>query len=181
MSLAYPQPKPDTAWGWIELGFSWVWNSVFWGLIPLGVTFFFALAAGISGDLSNDMRVGATVLALSLCGTQLIDDLPIPQKQLKKWKWLRNISLILIIFGALVAALNVLHSADIALGSLSIDLAFLNKSAFWVFALALIVSFMAFLIRVVAASESFEQAVDERRKALSQNAASNNEVDGIKI
>ena len=127
------------------------------------------------------MRVGATVLALSLCGTQLIDDLPIPQKQLKKWKWLRNISLILIIFGALVAALNVLHSADIALGSLSIDLAFLNKSAFWVFALALIVSFMAFLIRVVAASESFEQAVDERRKALSQNAASNNEVDGIKI
>ncbi|MAP18046.1 MAG: hypothetical protein CL626_03180 [Aurantimonas sp.] len=152
-----------------------------WGLIPLGVTIFVALAAGIVSDLSNDLRVGATVLALTLCGTQLVDDLPIPQKQLKKWKWLRNFSLILIVFGAVVAALNVLHSANISLGSLNIDLRFLNKSASWVFLAALIISFLAFLIRVVAAGETFEQAVDERRRTLSKNAASQNEVDGIKL
>lgn len=181
MSLAYPQPKPDTAWGWFELALSWSWNSVFWGFIPLGVTFFIALAVGFSPDLDNDLRVGATVLALSLCGTQLIDDIPIPQRQQTKWKWLKNVSLILIIFGALVAALNVLHSASISPGSLNIDLNILNYSALLVFAFALIVSFMAFLIRVVAASESFEQALDERQREMSQNAAANNEVDGMKI
>lgn len=181
MSLAYPQPKPDTALGWFELALSWVWNSVFWGFIPLGVTFFIALAVGFSPDLDNDLRVGATVLALSLCGTQLIDDIPIPPRQQTKWKWLKNFSLILIIFGALVAALNVLYSANISPGSMKIDLNILNNSALLVFALALIVSFMAFLIRVVAANESFEQAVDERQREMSQNAASNNEVDGIKI
>lgn len=181
MSITYPQPKPVTFWGWFELGLSWLWTSVFWGFIPLGVTVFIALVVGLASDFSNDLRVGATVLALSLCGTQLMDDVPIPQEQLVKWKWLRNASLLLIVFGAVVSALNVLHGASISLGSLSIDLGLLNKSAVWVFVLSLTISFSAFLIRVLAASESFEQAVDERRKELSTDAEAHSEVDGMKL
>lgn len=181
MSLSYPQPKPVTFWGWLDLVLTWIWNSVFWGFIPLGVTFFVALVAGITSDLSNDLRVGATVLALSLCGTQLVDDLPIPKGQLTKWKWLRNSSYIIVIIGALVAAINVLYSAEISLGALTVDVGLLNKSAFCVFLIALVVSFAAFLIRVIAASESFSAAVNERQRELSENAAERNEVDGMKI
>jgi len=181
MSLTYPQPKPVTFWGWVDLVLSWMWNSVFWGFIPLGVTFFVALVAGITSDLSNDLRVGATVLALSLCGTQLVDDLPIPKGQLTKWKWLRNSSYVLVILGAVVAAINVLYSSNISLGALTVNIALLNKSAFIVFSVSLIVSFFAFLIRVIAASESFEAAVNERQREMSENAAVRDEVDGIKI
>ena len=181
MSPNYPQPAPDNFYGWAELAFSWLLTSVIWGLIPLAVTFFFAIGIGMSPDLSNELRVGGTVLALSLCGTQFLDDIPIPQKQLKKWKWLKNISIILVAFGAVAAALNVVYGAGASLRGLKVNLDLLNSSALIVFIGALLVSFLAFLIRVVAASESFEQAVDARRKTLSQNAASKNEVDGIKI
>lgn len=181
MSPNYPQPAPDNFYGWVELAFSWLLTSVVWGLIPLAVTLFFAIGIGMSPDLSNELRVGGTVLALSLCGTQFLDDIPIPQRQLKKWKWLKNISIILVAFGAVAAALNVVYGAGASLGAIKVNLGVLNSSALIVFVGALVVSFLAFLIRVIAASESFEQAVDERRKVLSKNAASKNEVDGIKI
>ena len=181
MSISYPQPKPETFWGWCELCISWFFTSVVWGMIPLGVTLFFAIAIGMSPDLGNELRVGGTVLALTLCGTQLIDDLPIPQRQLKKWKWLKNSSIVLICFGAIVAALNVLYGANASLGQLSVDLDLLNNSAKALFALALTVSFLAFLIRVVAASESFEQALDAKKQEMIDSAESNNEVDGMKI
>ena len=181
MSPNYPQPAPDNFLGWVELAFSWLLTSVVWGLIPLAVTLFFAIGIGMSPDLSNELRVGGTVLALSLCGTQFLDDIPIPQRQLKRWKWLKNISIILVAFGAVAATLNVVYGAGASSGAAKVNLGVLNFSALIVFVGALVVSFFAFLIRVIAASESFEQAVDERRKTLSQNAATKNEVDGIKI
>ena len=85
------------------------------------------------------------------------------------------------ILGAVVAAINVLYSSNISLGALTVDVALLNKSAFIVFSVSLIVSFFAFLIRVIAASESFEAAVNERQREMSENAAERDEVDGIKI
>lgn len=181
MSLSYPQPKPETVGGWLELVLSWMWNSVFWGFIPLCVTFFMAAATGITSDLSNDLRVGATVLALSLCGTQLVDDLPIPIKQRTKWKWLKNASIVLVGLGTLVAALNVLYGSGISQGALAVDIRFLNTSAFWVFSFSLVVSLSAFLIRVIAADQSFAAAVEEHQKELSEHAAERDEVDGMKI
>lgn len=181
MSPNYPRPAPVGIAGWAELTFSWLLTSVVWGLIPLAVTLFFAIGIGMSPDLGNELRVGGTVLALSLCGTQFLDDIPIPNRQLWKWKWLKNASIVLVAFGAVVAALNVVYVAKTGVGALSVNLPVLNTSAIIVFFGALIISFCAFIIKVVAANESFEQAVDERRKALSMAASSKNEVDGIKI
>lgn len=160
MSLYYPQPAPETKWGWCELGLSWFLTSVVWGFIPLLVTLFFAIGVGLSPNLSNELRVGVTVLALGLCGTQLVDDIPIPRPQLVRWKWLKNCSIILIAFGAIVAALNVISGARVGLGTLNVNLDILNTSAIVLFVGALVVSFCAFLIRVIAASESFVHAVD---------------------
>lgn len=181
MSVSYPQPAPQTFWGWVELILSWLLMSVIWGLVPLFVTIFFAIAIGMTPDIHNEFRVGMTVLALSLCGTQLFDDIPIPQRQLTKWKWLKNLSIIVIAFGAIVSALNVLKSAPKQISPILVNVDILNTSVAIVFFGALLISFLAFLVRTLAASESFEHAVDARRNNLIAASAANSEVDGIKL
>ncbi len=174
------QAAPSSPSGWIELALSWLLVNVVWGLIPLLVTLFFALLIGMTPNFGNELRVGFTVLALGLCGTQLIDDVQIPQSQLIKWKWLKNFSIIVVVFGALASAVNILHGNP-DLKTVKINLELLNLCVWIVVVSALFLSFWAFLIRTLAASESFKQVVDEQQRALIAQAESQSQVNGIQL
>lgn len=179
MGHANLQPAPTTWWGWVELICSWLLVNVVWALIPLIVTLFFALAVGMTPNFGNELRVGFTVLALGLCGTQFVDDVQIPIRHLLLWKWLKNLSIIIVVFGALASALNILNG--IADPKIKVDIALLDAAVVIVVIGAVALSFAAFLVKTLAASETFEHVIDGRKNALIAAAEANTKVNGIQL
>lgn len=82
MTNEHTSAEPLNQCHWLELCAFWFFSQVLWGFIPLILTLFFTLAIGLSENITHEFRVAATVVAVTLCGTQFIDDVVIPPTRL---------------------------------------------------------------------------------------------------
>lgn len=182
MRISAPSSRgvaPETKGEWVERSAFWLFSNVIWGFIPLLFTLFFTFAIGLTSNITNEFRVAATIVAVTLCGTQLVDDMVIPNKSLTLWKWLKFGANVVMGLGIVVMIINVLHDKKPAGVSVSVFLT--NLGAISVFLVALCLSFGAFVLKTMATAESYEDSEDHRRENLIDSAGSKSEVDGIKI
>ena len=175
----YKNDAPETRQEWIEKSAFWFFTNVIWSFIPLLFTLFFTLAIGLVTNISNEFRVAATIVAVTLCGTQLVDDIAIPDHSRTVWKWIKFGANIVMGLGIVVMIINVLH--DKQPSGISVSLWISNLGAVSVFLLALVLSFIGFVLKTKASAESYEDAEDLRREDLIRNAGDQSEVDGMKI
>ena len=61
---------PETTRQWLERSLFWLYTNVVWASLPLFLTFLFLLVFGLPLNLSNELRIAAPILAMTLCGTQ---------------------------------------------------------------------------------------------------------------
>lgn len=175
----YKNDAPETRKEWIEKSAFWLFSNVIWSFIPLLFTLFFMLAIGLVTNISNEFRVAATIVAVTLCGTQLVDDIAIPDHSRTVWKWIKFGANIVMGLGIVVMIINVVH--DHKPSGITVSLWITNLGAIFVFLLALILSFIGFVLKTKASAESYEDAEDVRRKDLIRNADDQSEVDGLKL
>ena len=170
---------PETKREWIEKSAFWLFSNVVWSFIPLLFTLFFTLAIGIVTNISNEFRVAATIVAVTLCGTQLVDDIAIPDRSRTVWKWIKFGANIVMGLGIVVMIINVIH--DRQPNGITVSLWLTNLAAVSVFVLALVLSFFGYVLKTKAGAQSYEDSEDARREDLIDDAASKSEVDGMKI
>ncbi len=170
---------PETKQEWIERSAFWLFSNVIWSFIPLLFTLFFTLAIGLVTNISNEFRVAATIVAVTLCGTQLVDDIAIPDRSRTVWKWIKFGANFVLGLGIVVMIINVLH--DRQPSGIAISLWLTNLGAISVFVLALVLSFFGYVLKTKAGAESYEDSEDSRREDLIEDADSQSVVDGIKI
>ena len=157
------QQTPTSVLGWIEVFFSWWVENVFWGLIPIISLFIVALLIGQPFALGDDLRVGATVLTLTLCATQLPDNVSIPPDRVISWKWAKNFSHILIWCGGGFSFLNAFYMYESI--PLDIDTVTFNSFAVILLALAMIVAFWGFTLKL-AINTNFYERIPETTESL---------------
>ncbi|MBN9674103.1 hypothetical protein [Roseibium aggregatum] len=170
---------PETKLEWIERSAFWLFSNVIWSFIPLLFTLFFTLAIGLVTNISNEFRVAATIVAVTLCGTQLVDDIAIPDRSRTIWKWIKFGANIVLVLGTVVMIINVLH--DRLPSGIKVSVGLTNLGAISVFVLALVLSFFGYVLKTKAGAESYEDSEDSRREDLIEDADSQSMVDGIKI
>lgn len=170
---------PETGTQWFERILFWFYSNVIWAFLPLFLTFLFLLVFGLPLNISNELRISIPILAMTLCGTQFVDDVRIPERFLTRWKWIKQSSNWILGVSTVALIANVIHERYVS--GLNISASVSSWIVFLSFLLSVSMGLLAFITRTQAISETVEQSQSEATDSLIENSEKTNEVNGIKL
>ena len=170
----YLQQTPDSAWGWTEVVLSWTAQNVVWGFVPFVCALVVAFLVGHPVP-SDEYRLGAVVLALTLCATQLVDNVGIPSSRQIHWKWARIGSNFVIAVGGGFSVLNAIH--QYRPDTFNVDTAPFNVAAGILLLFALVVAFFGHSIKLALNKSYYEALSDETESLVADSAGMHDDGD----
>ena len=170
---------PETGRQWMESISSWIYSNVIWAFLPLFLTFLFLLIFGLPLNISNELRISIPILAMTLCGTQFIDDMKIADKYMVRWKWIKHSSYWILGVSTVALIANVIQERQVP--GLNISAGVSSWVVFSAFLLSVSMGLWAFVTRIQSMAETVEQSQAEATEALIENSDGNTEVNGMKI
>ena len=180
VQFTYPRQTPNSILDWIEVGLSWLFYNVLWGLTPIiALLIVAAVLTGPSFDIGDEFRVGATVLALTLCATQLSDDVPIPPSRLIYWKWVKNASNFIFWGGGGFSVLNAFYQYKSVLFNIDTTVFNLFATALLLFAVA--VAFWGFILKLAISINYDEDIVKNTEDLMEASKKIDHDDDGVAL
>lgn len=170
---------PETGGQWVERILFWIYSNVIWAFLPLFLTFLFLLVFGLPLNISNELRISIPVLAMTLCGTQFVDDVKIPERFLTRWKWIKQSSNWILGVSTVALIANVIQERNIS--GLNISTSISSWIVFLSFLLSVSMGLWAFITRTQAISETVEQYQSEETETLIETSGKTDEINGIKL
>ncbi|WP_282602217.1 hypothetical protein [Paracoccus sp. PARArs4] len=170
---------PETSRQWVERISFWIYSNVIWAFLPLFLTFLFLLVFRLPLNISNELRISVPVLAMTLCGTQFVDDVKIPERFLTRWKWIKQSSNWILGVSTVALIANVIQERNIS--GLNISTSISSWIVFLSFLLSVSMGLWAFITRTQAMSETVEKSQSEETDTLIEASGKTNEINGVKL
>ncbi len=170
---------PETGTQWAERILFWLYSNVIWAFLPLFLTFLFLLVFGLPLNISNELRISIPILAMTLCGTQFIDDVKVPERFLTRWKWIKHSSYWILGISTVALIANVIQERNVS--ELNISASVSSWIVLSAFLLSVSMGLFAFITRIQATTETVEQSQSEETDALIDDSDKTEKVDGIKL
>ncbi len=116
---------------------------------------------------------------MTLCGTQFVDDVKIPERFLTRWKWIKQSSNWILGVSTVALIANVIQERNIS--GLNISTSISSWIVFLSFLLSVSMGLWAFITRTQAMSETVEKSQSEETDTLIEASGKTNEINGVKL